>query len=69
MISVRAAEYKQHTNSYTIASTFVQNKGVLDAAYGSGTGRTYLGGKGAGIADRDYEVIVLGAVPPKGLRV
>ena len=41
------AEYQRHINSYIFASKFVQNKVVLDIACGSGTGTTYLAGKGA----------------------
>jgi len=55
------AEYQRHINSYIFASKFVQNKVVLDIACGSGTGTTYLGGKGA--------KIVIGAdVSPDALR-
>jgi len=51
------AEYQRHINSYTFASKFIENKVVLDIACGSGTGTTYLAGKGAKIVDRNYEVI------------
>lgn len=51
------AEYHRHINSYVFASKFVQNKVVLDIACGSGTGTTYLAGKDAKTADRNYEVI------------
>ncbi len=41
------AEYQRHINSYIFASKFVPNKVVLDVACGSGTGSTYLAGRGA----------------------
>lgn len=41
------AEYQRHINSYIFASKFIENKVVLDIACGSGTGTTYLAGKGA----------------------
>jgi len=51
------AEYQRHINSYIFTSKFVQNKVVLDVACGSGTGTTYLAGRGAKTVDRNYEVI------------
>jgi 2-polyprenyl-3-methyl-5-hydroxy-6-metoxy-1,4-benzoquinol methylase len=51
------AECQRHINDYIFASKFVQNKVVLDVACGSGTGTTYLAGRGAKTVDRNYEVI------------